>query len=953
VTGVFLSGGAPVTSVTIPAGSAGVSFQYTDSAAGTPTLTASASGVAPARQQEGVTPAATSLAFGVQPGNATAGSAIAPAVTVEVLDQNGKLFTSDTGRQITLSIASGPGGFASGSTVTATDIGGFATFSNLVFKTPGSYTLSESASGGLTGPNSDGFTVSPAGIGQLFFSVQPGRTTAGSAVGPAVQVELFDSFGNALTDDNTDTVTLTLDHTGKGPSVFNDGSNTRTASVSGGIATFSNLVINTAGTYALTASVAGVTGAPSNPFTIIPATASSFAVSSSVTQVTAGTGFNVSIRARDMFGNAVSNYVGSNVKLTCSDGQAVAPGSVALINGRDNPLVVLGMPDTVRLTASAHVGGVTIRSNSGYITINPGAPGPGTAPTAEEISCAFFLGAPGGSAQVLSPSIVAHDAASTGSNGIQISVLENLATLADDEQAAQQYFATQESILAEQDGLPAGTSITTVDPQSGSNSLMENAVGQSASTAVDIPPIVTTVTAPGTPGSAASFSLAFQGTNGVNTLVDTPDAVTVTALDANGYVVADYAGTITLSSTDPQFGQPITYTFTPTDQGSHTFYVSLDTAGVQSFSVAQMASTEQAIASGQSGPLDSSGSPSGQGLVNIMPDAAVSLVLDTPGSITAKSSEGITVTALDALGNVAAGYMGTVTFSTPNGSPFITGLPASYTFTSTDQGSHTFAVSFKGTGSQTIAAYDGNDLSLVSQAQVQVMAAPAKLVIMTQPPAMATAGSPITPAVTVKAVDNHGNLDSAFNGLVTMTLAANPAHGRLGGVVTVQAVNGIAAFSGLTLNKAGSGYTLKATSGTVMAATSRAIRVTANAASEFVVIAQPPSKIGAGRPFSLQVAAEDGYGNVVGTFSGSVTLTLASGPSGAELDGKLTATLVKGVATFTGLKIKQTGTGYSLTASGDSLETATTDLFDVRAQTGAFLVKDRVVNARFKGSRQE
>ncbi len=417
---------------------------------------------------------------------------------------------------------------------------------------------------------------------------------------------------------------------------------------------------------------------------------------------------------------------------------------------------------------------------------------------------------------------------------------------------------------------------------------------------------------------------------------DSLQQVTVTALDSNGNVATGYTGTVTLASTDPMFGEPITYTFTPADQGSHSFTVNLDTAGIQSLTVMDTGSASgQAIKSGQLLVQDSGTTPpSGQGLIDITPTQAASLVINVPLANSAGSLDAVTLTALDTFGNVATGYAGTVSFSTRNGSAPIAGLPGSYRFTPADHGSHVFPVTFKTTGSQTIVAADTKNLSLISQAQVQVTSAPAKLVITSQPPPTVTAGTGF--GLIVEAVDSHGHVVSNFNGLVTLKLAVNPGHGTLGDTAAFQAVNGMADFVGLTLNKAGAGYVLRASSGS-LTATTRAMTVKANMPSHFVLITQPPSKIGAGSPFGLKVAAEDGYGNVISSYTGSVTLALASGPSGASVEGKLTATLVKGVATFSGLKIMQTGSGYSLTASG-TLTSATTSLFSMTAGRATQLV---------------
>src|SRR5208283_3389018 len=84
-----------------------------------------------------------------------------------------------------------------------------------------------------------------------------------------------------------------------------------------------------------------------------------------------------------------------------------------------------------------------------------------------------------------------------------------------------------------------------------------------------------------------------------------------------------------------------------------------------------------------------------------------------------------------------------------------------------------------------------------------------QLAVTTPPTVVAGAGFPLT--VTVET--SSGAVDSTFNGTVTLALGTNPGGSSttLGGMLTATAVNGVATFSGLTLNNAGNGYTLKAT----------------------------------------------------------------------------------------------------------------------------------------------
>jgi hypothetical protein len=80
-------------------------------------------------------------------------------------------------------------------------------------------------------------------------------------------------------------------------------------------------------------------------------------------------------------------------------------------------------------------------------------------------------------------------------------------------------------------------------------------------------------------------------------------------------------------------------------------------------------------------------------------------------------------------------------------------------------------------------------------------------------PSSITVGVPFTVVVNADRT-NVGSLalapDALFNGSITLSLSDNPAGATLGGTTTVNAVNGVATFSNLTLDKAGSGYSFAA-----------------------------------------------------------------------------------------------------------------------------------------------
>ena len=81
-------------------------------------------------------------------------------------------------------------------------------------------------------------------------------------------------------------------------------------------------------------------------------------------------------------------------------------------------------------------------------------------------------------------------------------------------------------------------------------------------------------------------------------------------------------------------------------------------------------------------------------------------------------------------------------------------------------------------------------------------------------PNAADVGQAITPPVEVVVRDTLGGTDSSFTGGIAISLASNPTGATLSGTSVVRPVNGIASFSNLAIDKAGS-YTLQASAGLV------------------------------------------------------------------------------------------------------------------------------------------
>jgi hypothetical protein len=69
------------------------------------------------------------------------------------------------------------------------------------------------------------------------------------------------------------------------------------------------------------------------------------------------------------------------------------------------------------------------------------------------------------------------------------------------------------------------------------------------------------------------------------------------------------------------------------------------------------------------------------------------ILSSVPGIVAAGTPFDVTVQAVDVFGQVAIGYRGTVTFSVTDPDPAVV-LPADYTFSADDQGTHHFTGEF-------------------------------------------------------------------------------------------------------------------------------------------------------------------------------------------------------------------------------------------------------------------
>lgn len=143
----------------------------------------------------------------------------------------------------------------------------------------------------------------------------------------------------------------------------------------------------------------------------------------------------------------------------------------------------------------------------------------------------------------------------------------------------------------------------------------------------------------------------------------------------------------------------------------------------------------------------------------------------------------------------------------------------------------------------------------------------------------------------------------------------------LSGTTTAAAAAGLATLSGLSINKIGSGYTLRATSPGILSATSNSFNITPGVATSFNVTGIT-SPVTAGVSSTVTVEPKDGQGNRVTNYTG--TVTFSSTDSQATIPGNYTFTGAdNGIHSFSsGVVLKTAGT-QSITAT-DNVSTSVT-----------------------------
>lgn len=831
---------------------------------------------------------ASRLAFAVQPTSVVAGVAISPAVQVRVEDAQGNLVASAA--SITMSIGANPGGGALSGTVTVAAVAGVATFSNLRLLRAGTgYTL-VAASAGLASATSNAFNVTVGAANRLRFATEPSNVAAGAVISPTVRVDVEDSVGNLVTGSSA-TVTLTLLNAPTGlPAAVLSGTNPRAAS--GGIANFDDLSVNRAANgYQLRAAAPGLRPDTSTVFNVTSGTGArlNFVVQPSATAAGAVIAPAVQVELLDAAGNRVTTTgVPVTIALGANPGGAALSGTAAV--------------NTVNGVAT--FGDLSLNRTGADYTLVASSP-----PFTTATSAAFDV-TPGAAARlafVQQPSNVVAGAAMVPAVSVEVQdALGNRVTTSS--------AAVTVALTAPGGATLTGGTTTAVNGLA-TFSLSVNRTGTYTLTATS-GALTSTVSSSFTvtPGAAARLAFVQQPVTVTAGAAMVP-AVTVELLDALDNRVTTSSAPVTLALTTPggatlTGGGPIaavaglaTFSSLTVDQvGGYTLTASsglLPTAVSAAFSVtagaaAQLVFTTQPPASVASGA--------------VVPGPVRVRLRDANGNNVLLSSVQVTL-AVQPSGALA----GNIALTDANGIATFNSL----------------AVSALAGAGYTLEASSASLASATSTA-FSVTAGAATQLAFTVEPGAEVAGVAIAPAVAVEVRDAVGNRVTTSTASVTVAIGTNPGGATLGGTATVNAVAGVATFSTLTLDRAGTGYTLTAASAGLTGATTAAFNVVAGAATQLAFITQP-SNVAANAVITPNPVVEirDAFGNRVTTSSATVTVRLTGGTG---LTGTLSVAAVNGVATFINLRVSNTGNNRRLVAESvpvGALTSATSNTFNI------------------------
>ncbi len=292
------------------------------------------------------------------------------------------------------------------------------------------------------------------------------------------------------------------------------------------------------------------------------------------------------------------------------------------------------------------------------------------------------------------------------------------------------------------------------------------------------------------------------------------------------------------------------------------------------------------------------------------------------------------VTVEDAAGYVVTGDSSTVTLT-------IASNPGNGTLSGCSQLESAGVITFAGcaintaANGYTLSASDGS-LTSATSSSFNITVGPATQLAFTQQPSNGTGGVALPTQPKVAVEDAGGNVVTSYGSSLTVALGSNPTGTTISCSQSMS--GGVDTFSGCTINPAATGYTVLVSQTGLSSATSAAFNISVGPATKLAFTQQPASSTG-GTAFPTQphVSVEDAGANVVTGDASTISLTIATNPSGGTLSACANSES-SGVFLFTSCQINKSGTGYTLKATDGSLTSATSAAFNITVGAASQLV---------------
>jgi uncharacterized repeat protein (TIGR03803 family) len=321
--------------------------------------------------------------------------------------------------------------------------------------------------------------------------------------------------------------------------------------------------------------------------------------------------------------------------------------------------------------------------------------------------------------------------------------------------------------------------------------------------------------------------------------------------------------------------------------------------------------------------------------------AAQAFITSQPTNVSAGSAQVISVGLAHADGVIDVSNASTVTLeiaSAPSGAS----VGGTLSVSAVNGIAEFSGLTFTKPGTYTLTARSSGLTSATTTTITVIPGAATHLAIAQQPGTTTTAGQSFG-TVQVDVQDAYGNRVTTDTSTVTLSSGSS-----ISGTTSVSAVGGVATFSGLSMTQAGS-HTLTATRGSLAAASTNPFTIVAAVAAKLVVAGQPPATVIAGRAIgTITLEVQDSYGNLVTTDTSTVTLATVGD---APLGGTTSVAAVNGVATFSTLSIGTPGV-HTLSASGGTLSSATTDSITVTSSLATLVITAAATNVNQGASMQ-